>query len=249
MRLFQIAEFALLGFWAAGCLVDGALAQDMSARGVLRPINEAVVSTQLSARINHLTKRPGERFDKDEVLVGFDCTRYKSEVRAARAEQSALEKEYETNVKLATYDAIGTNEVEIALARLNSAKAKAGIAASYVVDCEIPAPFAGKVISVDARPFETNVPGQPIIHIIDDSKMEVELIVPSSWLVWLEPGIDVAFQVDETQSLHELRIARIGGEVDPVSQTVRIYGVLNGTMTSGLLSGMSGTAFFELPVN
>ena len=249
MNVVGFGRAMLLGLWAGVCFVGGASAQDMSARGVLRPIYEAVISAQLSTRIIEIAKRPGERIKKGEVLVGFDCSRYKAEFLAARAEQTAVEKEYETNLKLAKYDAVGTSEVEISEARVNMAKASASIAESYVDDCEILAPFDGKVITVDARPFETNVPGQPIIHIIDDSLMEVELIVPSSWLVWLQPEIDVAFHVDETQSRHQIGITRIGGEVDPVSQTVRIYGVLDTPEAAGLLSGMSGTAFFEPPGN
>ena len=225
-----------------------AFAQSSPVRGVLRPIEEAVISTDLSARIDHIAKRAGERFEQGALLVEFDCERYKAEVRAARAAHAALTQEYETNLQLIKYDAIGTSEVEISRTRMVGAAAQADIASTFTKDCEIKAPFSGRVVEVAARTFETNVPGQPIMRIIDDSKLEVELIVPSSWLVWLKPGTEFSFHVDETQSLHDVIVDRIGGEIDPVSQTARIYG-LTGDNHSGLLSGMSGSASFDLPVN
>lgn len=80
--------------------------------------------------------------------------------------------------------------------------------------------------------------------IIDDGRLELELVVPSHWLRWLKSHQKFRFQVEETGAEHDAIVDRIGAEVDPVSQTVKVYGKLLGDIEN-TLSGMSGIALFS----
>ena len=84
------------------------------------------------------------------------------------------------------------------------------------------------------------------MKILDDDSLEVEMIVPSNWLRWLEPGINSPIVVDETGRSYDIRITRVGARVDPVSQTVRLYANFK-EETLDILAGMSGTVTFDLP--
>ena len=77
------------------------------------------------------------------------------------------------------------------------------------------------------------------------TRLEVETIIPSKWLSQVRPGDAFSFTVDETGETLSAEVVRMGATVDPVSQTIKAYGVLREPGLS-VLPGMSGTATFRL---
>lgn len=186
----------------------------------------------------------GQSFPSGALLARFDCSQISAELNAARAATAAYRKTYETNVELDLYEAVGKNEVAVSKANLGKAEAEANAVASQLSDCEVRAPFAGKVVEQIARNKEIAASGQPLLKIQSGREVEMELIVPSKWLTWLEPGATFAFTIDETGNVIRGRVKRFGASVDPVSKTIRVIGLV--TERSGLvLAGMSGTARFD----
>ena len=88
--------------------------------------------------------------------------------------------------------------------------------------------------------------GNPILRIIDDTTLEIDLIVPSDWLSWLDKGARFTFTVDETGKQYEADVIRLNAAVDPVSQTIKIRANFVGE-PAGVLAGMSGFAKFTPP--
>ena len=86
----------------------------------------------------------------------------------------------------------------------------------------------------------------PLIKIVDDSRLEIDLIVPSKWMGWMTVGAKFEFKVDETGQTLEGEVIRTGAIVDPVSQTVDATGVLT-VRPENVLPGMSGSARFPRP--
>ena len=107
----------------------------------------------------------------------------------------------------------------------------------------IVAPFDGRVAELSVRPMEIPSPARPLLGIYADSTFEIEVLVPSAWLVWLAPGTAFSFQIDETQRTYTVAVHRLGAAVETVSQMVKAIGrVTNHDGT--IISGMSGTALF-----
>jgi RND family efflux transporter MFP subunit len=215
-------------------------------RGVIRPVNEAMLSTDLVARAVEIPYREGDRFDQGALLIGFDCARYKAEAVAAWATHTASRKTYQTNRELAEYNAVGRNELDVSKAEMSKAAAEAKAADTRTVDCELRAPFSGRVAERVINTYETSAPGDPLMRIVDDTQLEIELVVPSRWLVWLKPGVVFRFYVDETGGRHTAHVTRLGGAVDPVSQTIKLFAEFDAA-ANDVLSGMSGSAEFENP--
>jgi membrane fusion protein (multidrug efflux system) len=214
----------------------------VSAHGVVRSGDEAVIASRMTALITALPLEAGQGFARGQLLAAFDCSQLKAQLNAAQAAASAYRKTYETNVELDQYKAIGINEVAVSKANLGKAAAEAQALAAGTTQCEIRAPFAGTVVERIAHPHDIAASGQPLMRIQGNGDLEVELIVPSSWLTWLAPGAPFTFALDETGGSVEGRVARLGAAVDPVSRTLRVTGriVVEGTV----LPGMSGTARF-----
>jgi membrane fusion protein, multidrug efflux system len=215
-------------------------------RGVINPSSESTIASKMTARITAMPYGEGQSFPAGALLARFDCSQIHAELNAAKAASAAYRKTYDTNAELDLYEAVGKNEVAISKANLGKAEAEANAVAAQLSDCEVRAPFAGKVVEQIARAKEIAASGQPLLKIQSGREVELELIVPSKWLTWLQPGAAFAFKIDETGNVIRGKVKRFGASVDPVSKTIRVTGVV--TERNGLvLAGMSGSATFDDP--
>jgi RND family efflux transporter MFP subunit len=213
-------------------------------RGLLKPLREATLSSEILAKIVELPFTEGKHFKKGDILVRFDCARYKAELSAAGAEYTAKKKNSDNNAELASYNAAATLQVEVSEAETAKAAAQADAARAMVNGCAIHAPWNGRVEETIAHAHETVSPGKELVRILDDSKLEISVLVPSKWLTALKTGAAFRFLVDETGKEYPAKVTELGARVDPVSQTVRLTGGLVNP-DKALLAGMSGSAHFD----
>lgn len=213
-------------------------------RGVVVSRSKAVIGSELVARIAKIPFKDGERFKAGDTLLEFDCRRYAAELAAARAEEQAMMLGVKENRELRRHKAVGLNELEISEAKLAQAKAQAMALEIRMSQCVIAAPFSGRIVEKVVNEFEIPRANEPLLRIVDDRNLEIELIVPSKWLSWLRNGDSFMFDLDETRKMYKARIRTINAEVDPVSQTIRVKGEFK-ELPEDVLPGMSGTALFE----
>ena len=215
-------------------------------RGLIKPLREALLSTDVTAKVSHISVKDGDHFKQGEKLIQFDCDRQKAELRAAKAETKARKLMFGNNQDLSQFNAVGSLELDVSKAQYDKALAELNVIKVRHQKCEIKAPWNGRVTEVNAHAHEVIEPGREIMKILDDDSLEIEMIVPSKWLRWLEPGINCPIAVDETGKNYDIKISRVGARVDPVSQTVRIFASFKNEVTD-ILAGMSGTVIFDLP--
>jgi len=212
-------------------------------RGVVKSVHEAVLSVDLNARVMETPVRIGETFRKDDVLLRFDCERQNAEANAAKAAYSAAQSVHKSNVELKEYGAAGEFEVGVSKAEMQAALANSQAVSARTKDCEINAPFDGRVAELAINAHETPAPNQPLLKIVSSSEFELQLIVPSNWLAWLSVGTEFNFSVDETGQQHAASVWQIGAEVDAVSRTGPVVARFQ-QLPQAVLPGMSGTAYF-----
>lgn len=239
-------SIAALSLVLAGAAAANPPAQlpDTSVRGVVRPVDQAAISGDLAARVTELPLKEGQAFRKGDLLVAFDCRRHKSEAQAAEAAHREARIALESQVYLQRNQAGSRYDIETSKARADKAGAEAESLAVRLDQCRITAPFNGRIAELGVNVHETPAPGKPFLTVINDSTLEVELIVPSSWLGWLKQGTAFAFVVDETAGRYSSHVARVGAAVDPVSQTIKVVGRLDNP-DGRVMAGMSGSASFE----
>ena len=237
-------------FLAAALLVNAAYAEQGDdadvIRGVVKAENQAVISAGLKAVIVETPVRTGETFAKGDLLLRFDCSEQNAETIAARAAYGAAKATYENNVELQNFDAVGNFDVKLSKAEMEKAAAQFAAMKARQDKCEIRAPFDGKVAELAINAFETPGVDQPLLKVVGVSALELHLIVPSRWLVWMTPGTSFTFTIDETGETLPAEIVRIGAEVDAVSRTAPIIATFKGA-AEGVLPGMSGSASFNPP--
>ena len=221
-----------------------ACAEDAQVRGIVKALTEATIAVDFPARVLKLPVLDGQAFKAGELLIAFDCKKYNAEINAARAGAHAAELVYTNNRKLLARGAIGSNEVEISQAQLAKAQAETQALQARTGSCTYKAPFSGRMVQRIVQEQESPAPNQPLIRIVDTTKLEIETIIPSKWLSWVKPGIAFTFKIDETGQTVSAEVVRVGATVDAVSQSIKAYGVLK-TKDNSVLPGMSGTATFN----
>ena len=223
---------------------SGIQSSDLNAvRGVVKPSEEAVISSELQARVKRMPFRDGQWFKKGNLLVEFDCAKYWAELAAAKAELDAREMTAVNNQELSKLNGIGQLEVDISEAEVKQAKAAVRSANIAVRHCKITAPFSGRVVKTLVNPHETVNPYDEVMSLLNDKTFEIELILPSTSLRWVTKESTFKFYIDETQELYLAEVVEIGARVDPVSQTIRVFGKFQ-EQPKQVLAGMSGSARF-----
>lgn len=208
-------------------------------RAQLVPHDYTTLASEIAARIDRITKRPGEHFRQGETLVVFDCVAQRAEAAKAQAVLLVAQKTYAVNRRLAELKSIGQLELDVSAAEIDKAKADFAIAEAAVSKCTIAAPFSGGVVDQKAREYQYTTPGQALLEILDDRALEVEFIAPSVWLRWLKPGYAFSVAIDETGKSYRAHVELIGARVDPVSESIKVTGIIDGDAPD-LIAGMSG---------
>lgn len=225
---------------------DNGLSAPSVIRAQLVPRDFTTLSSETAARIDRITRRAGEHFAKGDTLVDFDCAEQRAELAKARAELLAADKTYSVNRQLAALKSVGQLELEVSAANIDKARADVALAAAAVSKCTIAAPFSGVVVEQKARQSQYTTPGQPLLDIIDDHTLEVEFIAPSLWLRWMKPGYPFTVTIEETGKTYGAHIELLGGRVDPVSQSIKITGIVD-SGAHDLMAGMSGRVHIAMP--
>jgi len=219
---------------------------DPPVRALLVPAVESTLSSRMAGRITKISVRDGERFKKGEHLISFDCEIQGNYLKKSQAKLLAAEKTHQSNLLLKDYQSIGDLDIELSAVEVKITKADVAVIKSKLKRCRINAPFDGRVIELMAHAHESVSEHQPLIAILDDRNLEVQLYIPSLWLSWLEAGEKFSIRIDETGKSYSASVIRLGARVDAASQSIEITAAITGKNPE-LLAGMSGVAFFEIP--
>lgn len=224
----------------------GARAAEPEMRVQLSPVRQTVLSSGLAGRIRDLPVREGDRVAEGDRLVAFDCGLHQAQLKRSRAAEAGARKKLSVARRLDKLESISVLEVAEAEAAMGMAAAETEVTEAMLHRCEVTAPFSGRVAERMVQRWEYVPEGHEMLALYDDSTYELEFIVPSRWLSWIAPGQPFTVHLDETETDYPAEVSRIGAVVDPLNQSVKIFGRLTGD-TKGLLPGMSGAARLSPP--
>jgi membrane fusion protein, multidrug efflux system len=193
--------------------------------------------------VEKMPVRDAERFAAGQLLVELDCAITRAQLAKARTQLSVSERIHAANQRLLRLNSASSIEVETAAAEVAKAKAELEVMEATVSKCVISAPFAGRVVEQKVRELQYVQPGQALLEILDDQNLEIELVVPSSWLLWLKNGDAFTAEIEETGQIYSAKVLKIGAKVDAVSQSIKVVGEILSDRAD-LLAGMSGRAIF-----
>lgn len=217
---------------------------DYSVRAQLVALNKTILSAGITAQVADVYFTVGEKVQEGDVLIQFDCAALNAQKKMYQAQEEIGRINMNVNQRLFDLNNIGSQELDLTRAELASATAQVDVLDVELDMCRIEAPFSGTIVERAVEPYQTVAEGTEVLELLSVEELEVLLVTPSSWLPWLDVEEEFTLVVDEIQESFTGKVTRLGGRVDPVSQTFLVYGeLLEGSQQ--LLPGMSGNIFFE----
>jgi len=217
--------------------------QRLEVRAQLTAHQSVVFSSEIAGKVLLLPFREGETFEQGQEIAAIDCGTYRARLAQSNAQVGRAKRKVEALRLLEKRGATGKIDLDLADIDVEAAEAEQRIAEIDVARCSITAPFSGRVAELKARRYQYVTVGQPILDVLNHRDLELEAIVPSRWLSWLKAGMPFDVRIDELDRTFPAVVTRIGGRIDPVSQSIPIYARIDGNFPE-LIPGMSGLARF-----
>ena len=224
-------------------MLSNANAEVRESRALVVASQEAILSSELAARIENIAVKEMQRFKKGDLLIQFDCSLYEAQKDVVSANANSALIKLKSDEQMLQMRSIGKYELELSISEYEKAKSELRIAELNVERCQIKAPFDGAVEEVVVNTFETIQPQVELMKIIQTEVLELEMVVSSEWISWLKIGHPIKVYIDEIQKEFNATISGIGANVDAVSQTIQLKGTITDT-SPALLPGMSGRVVF-----
>ena len=224
-------------------MLSYANAEVRESRALVVASQEAILSSELAARIENIAVKEMQRFKKADLLIQFDCSLYEAQKDVVSANANSALIKLKSDEQMLQMRSIGKYELELSISEYEKAKSELRIAELNVERCQIKAPFDGAVEEVVVNTFETIQPQVELMKIIQTEVLDLEMVVSSEWISWLKIGHPIKVYIDEIQKEFNATISGIGANVDAVSQTIQLKGTITDT-SPALLPGMSGRVVF-----
>lgn len=206
----------------------------------------ATIGAPMAGRLDQFPLHDGDRFKAGETLARFACAEREGALAHARASLELKRRILTNKQQLRSLGNSTGIEQDIAAAEMTEAAAGVAIAQAMAANCSVTAPFAGRIAGVSVHAFQFLALGAPMLDILSDHELELEMIVPSRWITWLKPGESFDVAIDETGRTYKAELTRLSGKVDPVSRSIKVYAKVK-AQAEDLLPGMSGRALIVAP--
>src|SRR5215813_8539460 len=216
---------------------------------------EADLSFRVAGSLIELSANTGDKVKKDQVLAKLDPTDFQVRLRDAEAELSSAEANLEVaNVMLTRSKNLFEKragpqvDVDRAAAQVESTKAniaalrtKRDIAQRELSYAQLTAPFDGVIAARYAQNFQTVQPRQPILRLLDTSRIKFGVDLPETAMPLLPYAkeIWVTFQAVPGNKL-PATIQEVSHEASRSTRTYRLTVLLDQPAGVRILPGMSG---------
>ena len=230
-RLLALAIFGVM-------LAVGAAPRE-SVKTVLFPFREAVIAARADSTLLPYRFKLGEAFGEGDVLVTLDDSRYAIEAKRAAEQFEFARATYEDKKQLREKNFTSDYELKKAafdrqIAENDLAGAKLNL--SY---CTVRAPFAGKIVEIQTREYETVRPGQPLFRIIDDNRLLAVMNVPMDDKNLTTVGSPVSIRFPGNDQTAAGTVYEVTPQADHRTGTIRIR-VLIENSEGKFKAGMTG---------
>lgn len=212
-------------------------------RAIVESPNRSTLSSEIAAKVIKLPFRNGDKFEKGDTLIQYDCSLLKTQQEKTAAELTGLKAKYESYEKMARLNSIGELDVAMALSELRKKEAEQKMADISVSKCDVKAPYDGKVQKLLIHEHEYVGEQKQMMEIVGTRSLELDIMIPARSVASVSIGQKVYFTSDETRSEAEGVVSGVNPAVDPISQTIHVRSKLN-SFSQYVLPGNVGSVRF-----
>lgn len=209
-------------------------ANRIEAIGTLEPNERADLTLNASDRVTAVYFEDGERVVKGKTLLSLAQREQLAIVEGAEAEVAQARQQLSRLTPLASEGAVSQSELDVARRNAASAEAQLRAVQSRQKDRVLVAPFDGVLGFRQVSVGSYVRPGDVVATLLDDSVMKLDFSVPSTFLMALKPGLEVAAASGDLPGVSFTgTVTAVDNAIDPVTRSVRVRALVPNT--DGLL--------------
>jgi RND family efflux transporter MFP subunit len=223
---------------------------------------EVNLSFRVAGPLIELPVSVGDAVKQDDIVARIDPTDYQSvvsslegQLQSAQAAANRAQADFERVENTMRDDPGATSEMALDRARqlrdstaaaVRSTRATVTGSRDQLSYTSLSAPFDGEVVETYVENFETVVPMQPILRVVDRASIEFTISVPENQIVYAPyvTGATVTFDalpgVEVTAAIKE-----IGKEASQATRTYPVTLAMEQPEGADILPGMAGEALME----
>jgi RND family efflux transporter MFP subunit len=221
------------------------LDNQIDVEAVLVPREVAIISSSRDGKIISVPFHSGDKFQKGDVLIEYDCRELEAEAEIAETEKSLTQDKLRNSYKLFKLELLSVVDQKTFEVEDQKATARQRLFQARMDDCYIRADFDGRVTNRLANAGEYTRTDRVLMEVASTESLKADFLIPSKWLRWVNVGAPIQISIQETDKSYQAEITRIHGEVDPISQSIQMTAQI-APYEDRLLPGMSGQATIDV---
>ncbi|GLB51933.1 hemolysin D [Neptunitalea chrysea] len=182
----------------------------------IRSIQHIELRAQERGYLEKIYVDEGQHVKKGELLFKIMPSVYEAELQKAQAEADFARIEYDNTKKLADGDVVAPNELAMAKAKYDKAKAELALAQVHLQFTEIRAPFDGIIDRFHVRLGSLVDEGELLSSLSDNSNMWVYFNVPEAEYLNLKTQIDKDNPIKVNLLMANNKVFNYTGEVETI---------------------------------
>lgn len=162
----------------------------------LQPLQDIYLAAATSGRITEINVDEGVRVEADDVLLRIDSGIWKAMRRKSEIDLRDAERDLQRYVELEKSGAVSEGDLDDIKLRRDMAAADLERAEVELDHCTLRAPISGFVNERMADPGEYANEGEPLLEVLDISRVKVEMQVPEADILAASVAEKMEFSVE-----------------------------------------------------
>ncbi len=223
---------------------------------------EVNLSFRVAGPLIELPVSVGDRVKQGDVVARIDPTDYQSvvsslegQLQSAQAAANRAQADFERIDKTFLEDPGATTEMALdrvrqlrdsTAATVRSASATAAGARDQLSYTSLSVPFGGEVVETYVENFETVVPMQPVLRIVDPTRIEFTISVPENQIGYAPYVTSAQVSFDALPGINVPAVIKeISKEASQATRTYPVTLAMEQPQGAEILPGMAGEALIE----
>lgn len=225
-------------------VTSGTTLKEVNVIGSLKANKEAIIRSEINGKIKEVLFKEGSMVKKGDALIKFEDDGQKAEVEKYTAEYEYKKSECEKNKSLyqqkaGTQKAYHETEAGMKMAKANLASAQFQLSRTI-----INAPFDGQIGILKGSTYPGNLvqPNTELVYLVDNSKIQVEFLIPAKYIDDLAVGQAVEVKLEAfPNKVFQGAVSAIDSEIDTKNHSVLVKAIIpneDGPLRHGMLANV-----------
>ena len=190
--------------------------------GTVQAVHQAVIASRIAGTIVELPVTLGSRVNEGDLLAKLDAREIEARLRQAQAQLAQAQRNLAREEKLLKRHASTAETVKAMRDAVAIAKAGYEEAKSMMEYTTIAAPFGGVITQKLVNRGDLATPGRPLLHLEDDTNLEVVAALPESVGLTTHVGDEMEIRFPTAGIQLRGTVRELSPMVDPRTRTLTV---------------------------